>query len=109
MPVRVTVDLSIDAQDKHFEQMRAAASYLTDDKSRVQVSHPSDDPKKLLAEFTVPKARQIDVVDWIGRKFWIVEDYQTCSICFPQPFRRRRRRRRSLATSNRTRPERHGP
>jgi len=95
MDVRVTIDLSVAAQEKHFEQMRAAAFYLTADKSSVRVSHPSDDPKRLVAAFTVPTARQIDVVDRIGRQFWYVEDYRDSSISFLRAVKRPRRTRRS--------------
>jgi len=44
----------------------------------------------LAAPFSIPKARQIDVVDRIGKRFWYVEDYQDSSIYSPQPARRRR-------------------
>ena len=91
MDVRVTIDLSVAAQEKHFEQMRSAASYLTDDRSSVKVSYASDDRKKLEATFTVPTARQADVVDLIGREFWCVEDYQDSSISFPRPVKPARR------------------
>jgi hypothetical protein len=85
MDVQVTIDLSVAAQEKHFEQMRSAASYLTDDSSSVKVSYASDDRKKLEATFTVPAARQADVVDVIGRKFWCVETIRIPRFHFPAP------------------------
>ena len=42
-------------------------------------------PNIMLAEFTMPKARQMDVVDKIGRTFSLfMEDYSTQSIWFPK-------------------------
>ena len=63
--------------------MQQAAEALTDSKSSVQVSQLANDSKRLTARFTVPKARQQDIVDHIGRKFWdYVEDYCDSSIGF---------------------------
>src|SRR5438445_268616 len=91
MQVFVTIDLSITPQQRHVEQMRSAARSLTDDLDSVQVTCPSDSPKQIKARFTVPDARQVDVVDWIGRAFWQVEDYQDSSIGFSRSVRRTRR------------------
>ena len=93
MDVRVRVDLSVAPQKKHVEQMRLGAWLLADDKSSVRVTRSDENVKSLVAAFTIPKARQIDVVDRIGRQFWNVEDYQDLTIWFPQPPRRPRRRR----------------
>ena len=39
---------------------------------------------EITAVFAINKARQMDVVDKIGRRFWDVGDYQTSSISFPK-------------------------
>jgi hypothetical protein len=91
MDVCVAIELSVTPGDHHVQQMKSAALYLTDDKSSVQVKCPPDSSKQAVAQFTIPKARQMDVVDRIGKAFWCVEDYQNCRIWFPQPPRRKRR------------------
>ncbi len=92
MNVSVTVKLSVPAVEKHWRQMRQEAELLTNGKSSVQVSQPAGNPKSLSVRFTVPNARQEDVVDHIGRQFWNVEDYADLCIGFG-PERRRPRRR----------------
>lgn len=94
MKVFVTIDLTVPALEKHWQQMRGAARVLTDAKDSVQVSQPADNPKRLQVSFSVPKARQADVVDHIARQFWYwIEDYSDSSIGFsPEPRRTRRSR-----------------
>ncbi len=82
MEVSVTIDLSVVPQGKHVEQMRSAAGSLTDDSASVQVTRPRTSPRQICARFTVPDARQGDVVGRIGRQFWQVEDYQYSRIGF---------------------------
>jgi len=89
MDVSVTIDLSVPPQEEHVAAMRQAARSLTDDPSSVRVSCPTTSPRQVCAHFTVPDARQEDVVDRIGRRFWQVDDYQDSSIGFS---RRRTRR-----------------
>ena len=91
MEVSVTIDLSVDPQSKHVEQMQSAARSLTDNLSSVRVTCPPAAPKEICAVFSIPKARQIDVVDMIGRRFWQVEDYQDSSIGFSAARKRTRR------------------
>lgn len=92
MKVSVTIDLTVPAQEKHWAQMRRAATILTDAASSVEVTQPSDHPKRLVATFSVPTARQGDVVDHIGREFWNwIENYSDSSIGFSSPPRRSRR------------------
>ena len=91
MEVSVTIDLSVVPQPRHVEQMLSAARSLTDDPSSVRVTCPPSAPKEICAVFSIPKARQVDGVDRIGRRFWQVEDYQNSSIGFsPSPKRTRR-------------------
>jgi len=85
MNVCVEVRLSVRPTEKHREQARSAARYLTDDDESVRVTCPRATPKRVLAEFTIPKARQMDVVDGIAKSFWNMEDYGTCTIWFPKP------------------------
>ena len=83
MIVSVTIKFGIPVSEKHHRQMQQAAEALTDSRSSVQISQPDGDAKKLTARFTVPKARQQDIVDHIGRKFWdYIEDYCDSSIGF---------------------------
>jgi hypothetical protein len=93
MEVSVTIHLSVLPQHKHEEQMRSAAISLTDEPSSVQVTCPPSSPKQICARFTVPDARQEDVVDRIGRRFWQVEDYEDSSIGFSRSGWRTRRTR----------------
>jgi hypothetical protein len=89
--VSVTIDLSVAPQEKHIVAMRSAARLLTDDLESVQVICPPAEPKKIRARFSVPDARQEDVVDRIGRRFWQVENYQNSSIGFSRRSKRRTR------------------
>ncbi|MCP4699029.1 MAG: hypothetical protein GY862_19575 [Gammaproteobacteria bacterium] len=83
MNVKIEISLDVSPSGRHEEQARNIAEHLADDKSRVMVfAHPRRS-KMLVAEFTIKKARQIDVVDKIGKSFWDVEDYNDSSIAFP--------------------------
>jgi hypothetical protein len=82
MNVSVTLDLSVAPGEKHAAQMRSAALCVTDDPNSVQVSCPPSSPKQICAQFSVPDARQEDVVGRIGRQFWNVENYNDSSIGF---------------------------
>jgi hypothetical protein len=87
------------ALKKHWRQMRGAARVLTDAKNSVLVSQPVGNPKRLEVSFSVPKARQADVVDGIARQFWHwMEDYSDSSIGFESE---RQRNRRSRGSSRR--------
>jgi len=93
MNVSVTVDLTVPANKKHWRQMQQTAEILTDSRGSVQVSQPADNPKSLNVRFTVPKARQEDIVDRIARQFWNVEDYADTTMAFSSERRRPKRRR----------------
>ncbi len=61
--------------------MQQAAEALTDSKNSIQISRPDSDSKRLTARFSMPQARQEDIVDYIGRTFWnYIEDYSDSSI-----------------------------
>ena len=93
MNVSVTIDLLVLAVEKHWRQIQLAAEQLTNAKESVQVSQPANNPKRLTVSFTVSKARQVDIVDHIGREFWGVDDYSDSAIRFTsEPLRTRRTR-----------------
>lgn len=84
MKVRVEVELDVSPKNKHRKQIYEAAEYLTDNPNSILVSVSQSNPKLILVEFTIKKAKQIDVVDKIGKEFsYFVADYSTSSISFP--------------------------
>ena len=99
MTASVTIKFTVPTGEKHLAHMRKAAGFLTDSQSSVEILQSVDDPKALTARFSVPDARQADIVDNIGRGFWnFLEDYSHCSIGFSSESQRRRsanRRRRT--------------
>lgn len=91
MDVRVQVDLSVEPAKKHLAEMRSAANSLTDDRKSVRVTVQSDEPKSMIAAFTMPKARQMDVIDEIMRTFALsMDDYQDQTAWFPKKTRKRK-------------------
>ena len=84
MYVQVTVEIGVIPIAVHHKEMRSAARSLTNDKNSVHVAALKDGEMEITAVFTINKARQMDVVDKIGRRFWDVGDYQTSSISFPK-------------------------
>jgi hypothetical protein len=103
MNVSVTVKLTVPAVAKHLQQVRDAAEGLTDSRSSVEVLPLPDDPTSVKVRFTVPDARQDEVVDRIGRRFWNVDDYSTVSIGFGP--RRRRSRQNAQRQQDQASPE----
>ena len=71
MTASVTITLTVPAVEKHCQQMRHAAQALTDVQRSIEVSQSAENPKRLTARFSVPDARQEDVVDRFGREFWV--------------------------------------
>jgi hypothetical protein len=84
MKVRVELKLDTPPTLTHKEGMYFAASQLTNNESSIDIYMPESKSNLIVAEFTIQKARQIDVVDKIGKKFWYVEDYSDSSIRFPK-------------------------
>jgi DNA-binding MarR family transcriptional regulator len=65
----------------------------------VVVYVPDGDTKTIVAEFTINKARQMDVVDGIGRKFRCeVRNYSQSAISFPNAVSRKARESRNQYT-----------
>ena len=100
MNVFVTIDLTVPPQKKHVAQMQSAARSLTNHLGSVQVTCPTESPKKICVRFTVPDARQSDVVDRIGRQFWQVDNYDNSSIGFSPAAKSKRRISRSNADAH---------
>ena len=96
----VTIDLSVAPQPKHIAQMKSAAQALTDDLRSVRITCPPETPKRICAGFSVPDARQADVVDRIGREFWLVENYNDSSIGFGPTGRVARPKRRTRRSTD---------
>jgi len=84
MYVQVTVEIDDLPTAVHHEEMQSVARSLTNDKNSVYVAVLKEGKGEITAVFTINKARQMDVVDKIGRAFWYVEDYETSSINFPK-------------------------
>ena len=84
MHVQVEITLYVTPTAVHQEVMRIAAYSKTNNRNSVQVLVPGDSEKKVVVVFTIEKARQIDVVDDIGKAFRIVDDYADSTIRFPK-------------------------
>jgi len=84
MNVKVEIDLCASPTEKDKEEMYDAAEYLTNDVDSITIVQQKGKCDKLIAEFTIDKARQIDVVDRIGKEFsYCVENYSQSSTSFP--------------------------
>ena len=84
MFVRVEVTLDCKPKNNHKQQMFDSADSLSNDTNSIVISQHNKDSKILIAEFTMKKAKQIDVVDMIGKEFSnYMEDYNDSSISFP--------------------------
>lgn len=95
MNVRVNIRLSVPAADKHLGVMRSAAGDLTDDPGSVSIGVAEKDEQTVFAEFTIPKARQADVVDGIAKRFaMFMENFADQSIGFPSMGSKRRAQQR---------------
>jgi hypothetical protein len=85
MNVKVRIELRTSPKDVDTEEMQAAARALTNNEESVVVYVPDDVPNTIVAEFAINKARQMDVVDRIGRQFrnWVT-NYGQSRISFPE-------------------------
>ena len=82
MYVQVTVKIDEIPTAVHHEEMQSVARSLTNDRNSVCVAVLKEGEMEITAVFTINKARQMDVVDKIGRAFWYVEGYQDIFINF---------------------------
>lgn len=69
MNVRVELQMDSLPTEADIEDASASARHLTNDRTSVSVYPIDDRPNTIVAEFTINRARQIDVVDRIGREF----------------------------------------
>lgn len=69
MNVRVELELDSLPTEADLEDASASARHLTNDKMSVAAYVVGDKPNTIAAEFTINRAKQIDVVDRIGREF----------------------------------------
>ncbi len=84
MHVKVEVELTRHPAKKHREIMYESAEVLTDDKNSIVISDHLTKPDVIMAEFTMKKARETDMVDKIGEEFDYMEDSSTSWISFPK-------------------------
>ena len=85
MDVRVKILFTTTPTEKHKADMFDVASALTNERRSVTVFSLPDESQVIVAEFTIKKARQSDVVDIIGKAFSHgVDDYNDCTIAFPK-------------------------
>ncbi|MBF0397356.1 MAG: hypothetical protein HQK78_11330 [Desulfobacterales bacterium] len=87
MNVRVELKLTSLPKSNHEKQMIKAANKLTDetdDKNSVATFNHPEMSQTIVAEFTITKARQMDVVDKIGKVFRFIDDYSNIMITFPK-------------------------
>lgn len=79
------IELSVPAGERHLKEMRDAAESLTDNPESIVVYAEPDAPTVVVAEFTMTKARQIDIDDKILHCFALdMPDYENQSIVFPR-------------------------
>ena len=97
MMVRSEIELGVPATELHVAIAREAAESLTCDKQSVVVETAKEYPKFVVTSFSVPQARQMDVVDRIAKRMVLdMEDYQDQCICFPKSEAEKRRDQRKL-------------
>ena len=97
MLVRSEIELSVPVADCHINAAREAASYLTTDKSSIQIKIVGEGKNWIYTTFTVKRARQVDVCDRIAKEMSMeMEDYQDQILCFLKSEAEQRRDQRKL-------------
>ena len=97
MLVRSEIELSVPVAERHINAARSAASYLTTDKSAIQIEIVGEGKNWICTTFPVKRARQVDVCDRIAKEMSMeMEDYQDQSICFLKSEAEQRRDQRKL-------------
>ena len=85
MNVQVEIKFGSTPRKQDFDEMYNASKSLTNNDDSIYIYQRKRPKHVLVAEFTINKARQIDVVDRIGREFsYNLEDYLDSSISFPK-------------------------
>lgn len=83
MLVRSKIELSVPVAERHINAAREAASYLTTDKSSIQIEIAGEGKNWIYTTFPVKRARQVDVYDRIAKEMSMeMEDYQDQMLCF---------------------------
>ncbi|RWX43259.1 hypothetical protein H206_03004 [Candidatus Electrothrix aarhusensis] len=95
MIVHVEIELLTALNNKDKKQMYHAATMLTDDVESIMIKETSKEEQEITAEFSIKKARQADVVDYIGKTFTRnVENYNDISILFTNKQGRKKKQRK---------------
>ena len=97
MLVRSKIELSVPVAEHHINAAREAASYLTTDKSSIQIEIVGEGKNWIYTTFPVKRARQVDVCDRIAKEMSMeMEDYQDQILCFLKSEAEQRRDQRKL-------------
>ena len=97
MLVRSEIELSVPVAERHINAARSAASYLTTDKSAIQIEIVGEGKNWIYTTFPVKRARQVDVCDRIAKEMSMeMEDYQDQMLCFLKSEAEQRRDQRKL-------------
>ena len=98
MLVRSKIELSVPVAERHINAAREAASYLTTDKSSIQIEIVGEGKNWIYTTFPVKRARQVDVCDRIAKEMSMeMEEYQDQILCFLKSEAEQRRDQRKLA------------
>lgn len=92
MNVKVEIELDAIPEKQDYIEMYDSAIILTDDPDSILIYKSKRLKNTIVAEFTIKKARQIDVVDGIGKEFSCsLEGYLDSSISFPKNISRKKK------------------
>ena len=98
MLVRSKIELSVPVAERHINAAREAASYLTTDKSSIQIEIVGEGKNWIYTTFPVKRARQVYVCDRIAKEMSMeMEEYQDQILCFLKSEAEQRRDQRKLA------------
>ena len=97
MLVGSKIELSVPVAERHINAAREAASYLTTDKSSIQIEIVGEGKNWIYTTFPVKRACQVDVCDRIAKEMSMeMEDYQDQMLCFLKSEAEQRRDQRKL-------------
>lgn len=97
MLVRSKIELSVPVAERHINAAREAASYLTTDKSSIQIEIAGEGKNWIYTTFPVKQARQVDMCDRIAKEMSMeMEEYQDQILCFLKSEAEQRRDQRKL-------------
>jgi hypothetical protein len=91
MNVKVEIKFSSNPEKQNYDEMNNAAESITNNLDSIVIYQRKQPANTLVAEFTIQKKRQIDVVDKIGKIFsYNLEDYLDSFISFPKKISRKK-------------------